>query len=82
MDAVLSLGLKCSFLLCDAAEYLRLGLDLCSTKSEIGLDDKQRVMTNLMGLFEGKIPAAEPGKNLNYFLQLIVKIKYIYLLII
>ena len=63
LDAVLSLGMKCAFLLVDVELYVKLSLDLCSENSSLGEEEKTRVMQNLMRLFEDppKVPGAEPG---------------------
>lgn len=65
LDAVLSLAVKCAFLLADMSEYLRLCLDLASFESAVSDDEKNRIMQNVANILEQnhpKVPAAEPGK--------------------
>ncbi|TRY69565.1 hypothetical protein TCAL_07632 [Tigriopus californicus] len=64
LDAVLSLAVKCAFLLADVSEYVRLSLDLASVESAVGEDEKARIMQNVANILEEnhpKVPAAEPG---------------------
>ena len=48
-------------------QYVRLSLDLCSSESSCGEDEKARIMANVTRLFEAgvggdpKAPGAEPG---------------------
>ena len=64
LDAVLALAVKCSYLRADIAEYLRLTLDLTSADSTLDLEEKTRMLTNIVRLFDPdgpKVPSAEPG---------------------
>ena len=65
LDAVLSLGVKCAFLLVDVSEYVRLSLELASAQGSSDQAEKERVMANVLRMFESpvKVPGAEPGES-------------------
>ena len=63
LDAVLSLGVRCAFLLGDAAAYAALCLDLCSPEASVSQQEKTRIAANICRMMEGKVPAAEPGRG-------------------
>ncbi len=65
LDAVLSLGMKCAFLQAeDTATYIKLALDLSAKESSVNAQEKSRIMENVAGLFQGRVPSTEPGKLL------------------
>ena len=55
LRAVLSLALKCAFLVASITDYVEIGLELAGG----GGDD--RVAANLSKVMAGKVPSAEPG---------------------
>ena len=56
LRAVLSLALKCAFLVASVTDYVEIGLELAGGG---GGDD--RVAANLGKVMAGKVPSAEPG---------------------
>ena len=75
LSAVLSLGLKCAFLVASISDYVAFALELAHISSQDKgiafpskqqIEDTKRIMTNVCNLFHNerpKIPSTEPGLN-------------------
>ncbi|CAB4066450.1 TRAPPC11 [Lepeophtheirus salmonis] len=62
LNSVLSLSLKCSFLICAIPEYASLCLELGSLEIQyVSQEEKNRITGNLIKLLERQCPSAEPG---------------------
>eukprot|EP00096_Caligus_rogercresseyi_P005662 TRINITY_DN21630_c0_g1_i1.p1 TRINITY_DN21630_c0_g1~~TRINITY_DN21630_c0_g1_i1.p1 ORF type:complete len:1144 (-),score=382.67 TRINITY_DN21630_c0_g1_i1:80-3382(-) len=62
LNSVLSLSLKCSFLICAIPEYAALCLELGSFDIQhVSQEEKNRISGNLNKLLQCQCPSAEPG---------------------
>ena len=74
LSAVLSLALKCAFLVVSVSDYVAFGLELAyitsyeanKTIQPKQIEERERIMNNICNLFHStrpKIPSTEPGLN-------------------